>query len=162
VNYEIVPSSIRHIRPMAKSMRREAAMALDGYGFNPRIGLRRAFLSSFRCRTALVDGKPVAMWGVAGTLLSDSAQVWLVLSPEAAKMPRAVVREARGALEAIRLDYRDLWTTILPNDPASVRFALALGFGGDDPEDDVLTDERYRVMFGDGYVLRLSYRGTLH
>ena len=151
-HYVIVPASIRHIRPMAKAMRREAAVALDGFGFNPRAGLRRCFVSSFHCRTALIDGRPVAMWGVVGTLLGDSAYVWLVLSDEIRAMPRAILREAKTELDRAAEDYPRIMATILPEDAASVRFAAHLGFvNSDDPSAD-------RVPIGDGYAVRLRYR----
>ena len=169
VIYSIVRASIRHIRPMSEVMRPASAAAVQGYGFNPRTGLRRAFTSSFHCRTALVDGKPVAMWGVAGTLLGDTANVWLVLSAAAQKMPRAVLREAKAELEQTMRYYGAVVTTVLPDDAASVRFAIHLGFRGatedgenesidDDIQRDILANPKYRIPLGDSYAIRLGYQ----
>lgn len=155
-SYTVVPGSVRHIRPMAASMRHAAAMALDGYGFNPREALRRAYVASHHCRTAMIDGKPVAMWGAAGALLSDGAYVWLVLSDAVRSIPRAIVREARADLAEVMERYPRISATVLPDDEDSVRFARFLGFSGeiDDPE--------ARIPMGDHFAIRMTYRPEAH
>ena len=165
--YAIVPASVRHVRAMSQSMRPEASLAVMPFGFEPRAALRRAFVASFNCRTALVDGKPAAMWGVAGALLGDTATVWLVLSRETQQMPRAVLREARAELRRAAQSFRHVVATVLPNDEASIRFAVHLGFRGEADEDgpqegdgvhDILTNPAYRIPLGEGYAIRLGYR----
>lgn len=164
--FTIVPASVRHIRPMSACMRSAAAIALQGYGFNPREALRRALVSSFYCRTAMIDGKPAAMWGVAGTLLGVHAYVWLVLSPSIQRFPRALLRRSKAELAEVMADCREITTTVLPDDEASIRFALHLGFRGetaDGSEDEgergreIMTDPRFRIPMGEGYVIRLGY-----
>lgn len=157
VSYSIVPGSVRHIRPMSRTMRAAAGMALSGYGFNPREALRRAFVASMHVRTALIEGRPVAMWGVAGTLLGESAQVWLVIAEDVRRLPVALVKQARNELSVLADGYGRIDATLLPDDEASIRFAKHLGFAGDDPDDDVMTDERYRIPLGDAYAIRLAY-----
>lgn len=142
-------------------MRSDGSAALDGYGFNPREGLRRAFRASVYARTAMVEGRPIAMWGIAGGILSDGAYVWLVLSDEVRRLPKAIVREARAELALAAGRYRHIAATVLPEDEASLRFALHLGFGGDG-DDDVLTDPKYRIPTGDGYAIRLTYQPGAH
>ena len=127
-------------------MRAAAAVALDGYGFNPREALRRVFIASHHARTALIDDQPVAMWGVSGSLLGDTAYVWLVLSDRICEMPLSIVREARNALAMAARSYPNVIATILPDDAASLRFATFLGF-----------EEAERVPVGDGYMLKLCY-----
>lgn len=162
MTYSIIPASVRHIRPMSATMRTAGSMAVQAFGFEPRAALRRAFVASFYCRTALVEGRPVAMWGLAGTLLSDSAYAWLVLSREVTRMPIAVVREARAELQRAARAHGDIATTVLPDDKASIRFALHLGFKPsdgetlDEPEGDFMTDPRYRIPMGESYAVRLG------
>lgn len=143
-SYQIIAASIRHVRPMSECMR--AAPALDGYGFNPRAALRRAFRSSSHCRTALVDGRPAAMWGVIGTLLGDSAYVWLVLSKQIRRMPVAIVREAKAELARVMENRSEVKATVLPDDVEAVRFAGFLGFR---PEG--------RLPIGDSFATLVSY-----
>lgn len=147
-DYSIVKASIRHVKPMALSMRPAGYFAMEHYGGDPRRSVFQAFRQSFYCRTALIDGKPVAMWGVASTLLNEYAEVWLVLSHEIGRMPLAIVREARAELSRVTEDYSHLEATILPEDEASIRFAQFLGF----------VDDEERIPIGDSYVLRMSYQ----
>lgn len=165
--YTVVAASVKHIRPMSRTMRREAAVAIGEYGFNPRAGLRRALVASSYARTALQDGQPIAMWGVKATLLGDTGFVWLVLSDEATKMPLSVLREARNELAVIMRDKREVAATVLPNDEAAIRFAVHLGFH-DRPNDDghlskrelcaaIMADPAYKIPVGDSYVVALGY-----
>ena len=150
MTYQIVQASILHVRPMAKVMRAAAAVALDGFGFDPRTALRRVLVASHHAKTALIDGKPVAMWGVVGSLLGDTAYVWLVLSDRICEMPLAVVKEARNALAVAAQSYPQIGATVLPDDERSVRFATFLGF-----------EQADRIPVGDGYMLSLRYTHQL-
>lgn len=163
--YEIIPASIRHVRPMSRRIRAAGAITMQGYGVNPRIGLRQAFTASNYARTALIGGAPVAMWGVVGTLLGDTAFVWLVLAEETSRIPYAIVREARAEMQQAAEAYSRIMMTVLPDDTPSVRFALHLGFRPSDgeflgDEASALTDPRFRIPIGDSYVVRMCYAPT--
>lgn len=174
--YDIVPSSILHVRPMSRKMRAAACITLQGFGLQPREALRRAVRASPYCRTALVDGKPVAMWGVKETLLSDCAVVWLVLSQEIARLPTAIVREARAELDRVMQTRREIAITVLPDDDAAIRFAVYLGFHDRDGETEeggemtrkamcraIRQSPRYRIPIGDSFVIALGYHpGEAH
>lgn len=142
-------------------------MTLQGYGFDPRRALHRIFLASGYRRTALIGGRPVAMWGVMAPLLGETAYVWLVMSDEIAHLPRQIVKEAKRELAEIMANYSEAATTVLPSDEAAVRFALYLGFH-DNHEDDerlshktrarmLLDNPRHRIPVGDSYVVGLGY-----
>ena len=79
-------------------------------------------------RACLIEGRIVAMWGLAGTLLSPTGQVWLAVSPEAATYPRALLKEVRAQLiEMVRLK-PEITTTVHTLDDTAIRFAEFLGF----------------------------------
>ncbi len=171
VAYEIVPASILDVKPMARKLRAAACITLQGFGLEPREALRRAVRSSPYCRTALVEGKPVAMWGVREVLLSDTAVVWLVLSEEVTRMPLAIVREAKAELDGVMEAKREVAITVLPDDDAAIRFAVFLGFDdrGDDERDEgelsrharcaaIRQNPRNRIPVGDSYVIALGHR----
>ena len=164
MTYAVVPASIRHVRPMARQLRAAACITLQGFGLNAREALRRAYVASSYCRTAVADGKPIAMWGVKNTVLGDTGIVWLVLSEAVTRMPVAVVKEARAELAKMMERLSEIAITVLPDDIAAIRFAVALGFH--DREDEmprkemceaILADPRYRVPVGDQFVIALGY-----
>ncbi len=167
MDYQIRRASILDVRPMSKRLRAAACVTLNAYGFRPRQALHRVYISSFYCRTALIDRKPVAMWGIMGTLMSECAYVWLVMSDEIANIPRVIVREAKRELSAIMENYSDVATTVLPEDDAAVRFALYLGFSDrageyrnmprKDLERELRENVRHRIPIGDSYAIGLAY-----
>jgi hypothetical protein len=164
--YSVVAASPRHIKPMAAQLRAAACITLQDFGYEPRAALHRAFIASRYCRTALMDGKPVAMWGAKGTLLGEEALVWLVLSDEVTKMPVSVVKEARAELAVIMDDHKEVAITVLPNDEAAIRFAVAMGFHDRENDDGhlsrkemvaaIVADPRMKIPIGDSFVIALG------
>lgn len=167
MSYSVVPASVRHIRPMSRRLRAAACLTLQAFGHDPRRALHRIFLNSFYCRTALIEDRPVAMWGVTGTLLNDVVYVWLVMSDDIANIPRTIVWEAKKELSNIMANYREIATTVLPDDDAAIRFAVYLGFQDVDGaiplegrkaiEHDIRENPKHRIPVGDGYVISLGY-----
>ena len=166
MNYQVVPASVRHLRPMSRELRAAACITLQGFGLEPRRALHRAFVASHYCRTALdPDGRPIAMWGVKATILAEVAFVWLVLSNQVTHMPVAVVKEAQAELAKIMRDVDEVAITVLPDDEAAVRFAVHLGFH--DREDirlsrkelvaAILADPKMKIPVGDQFVVALGY-----
>lgn len=165
MDYEVVPASVRHLKPMSAQLRAAACITLQDFGIDPRHALHRAFIASRYCRTALMDGRPIAMWGVKGTMLGDTAAVWLVLSQDVTHMPVAVVKEAQAELARIMQTVDEIAITVLPDDEAAIRFACHLGFH--DREDirlsrkelvrAIMDDPKYRIPIGDQFVIALGY-----
>lgn len=126
--YEIVPASVLHVRPLSASLRPAACMTLQAFGLDTRAALRRAFAGSAYCRTALIDGVPAAMWGLSGSLLTDTATVWLALGQRAAAVPVAVMRGAISELEEMLRGRSTLFARISREDDAALIFARSIGF----------------------------------
>lgn len=165
--HRVVPSSILHVKALVRTMRRDAHVTVTGAGYDPRRALHRTMRQSHHCRTALIDGRPVAMWGVVGALLAERASVWLVMAEGVTSMPRSIVREAEAQLAEIRRHYSEIVVTILPEDETALRFAIYLGFrdrhDGNDRRDRkaverrIRTNPKNRVPLADGYVIALGY-----
>lgn len=165
--YRIVAASPRHIRRLSAELRAASCLSLEQFGVEPRRGLHNAFVQSFYCRTALVDDRPAAMWGVVGSLVDEGVFVWVALSKRLAAMPPAVLRGARAELRAIMEQYGQISTTVLPDDEAALQFAVCLGFHdrGDDEETGrrkalaaaIKAEPRFKIPIGDSYAIGLSY-----
>lgn len=171
MTYEIVPASVLHLKPMTRKLRSAACITLSRYDIDPRLALHRAFMASHYCRTALANGAPIAMWGFEGTLLGNTAYVWLVLSNSITTIPLPIMREARRELATIMENYTEVATTVLPDDDAAIRFAIHLGFHDSDDQLElpvrervmrVKADPQYRIPVGDHYVIGLGLHGGLH
>jgi hypothetical protein len=165
-DYTIVPSSIRHVKPMSARMRAAGSIAVQAFGLVPREALHRAFMSSYYCRTALKDDRPVAMWGVAAPIIGDTAAIWLVLAQDMGIPPLPIVRKAREELERVAETYPRVMMTVLPDDEDSVAFALFLGFRPTDGEvfgegDEGMTNPRFRIPIGDSYIVQMGYAPTM-
>ena len=165
-DYTIVPSSIRHVKPMSSRMRAAGAIAVQSFGLVPREALHRAFMASYYCRTALKDEKPVAMWGVAAPIIGDAAAIWLVMAEDMDIPPLPIIRKARSELQLVTEAYPHVMATVLPDDRISVAFALFLGFRPTDGEvfgDDEasMVDSRFRIPIGDSYIVRMGYAPTM-
>lgn len=165
MKYAVRPARALDVKPMARQLRAAACITLQGFGLNAREALRRAFVQSSYCRTAVdPEGRPIAMWGVKSTVLGDTGMVWLVLSEAVTRMPIAVVKEARAELSKMMERLSEIAITVLPDDEAAVRFAVSLGFHDREEEMPrrelvraILADARYKVPIGDSYVIALGY-----
>lgn len=137
--YEVVPASVRHVKPISLQLRPQACVSLLNYGLHPRASLRRAFMGSFYAKTATLDGNPVAMWGAQGPAMSDHAMVWVAMGQSAMKYPLAILRRAREELRTIAHTCGDLYAHVSKDDPRAVLFAETLGFQSVEFDENVLT-----------------------
>lgn len=84
-------------------------------------------MQSAYARTGLIDGVPVAMWGITGTILSSTGHAWLSVTPECRARRLLVGRVARAEAAAI-LATTDLASLVLDDDARARRFLRFLGF----------------------------------
>lgn len=80
---EVVPASTRHIGWIANNIREEDLRECEAMGRSPKQAMRQGVLTSTRSWTALVDGKPHAMFGVViDSALSRKATPWFLGTDE--------------------------------------------------------------------------------
>lgn len=143
--YSVVPGSILHVKQISPSLRPAACLTLQGFGLEPRAALHRAFRASAYCRTAVLEGQPVAMWGSMGTALSDHATVWAALGQGAVRWPLAIVRRARDELSRMAERSGMLYAAIGKDDERAMLFAKTLGFV---PAEIAVPDGMIAMAFG--------------
>lgn len=115
-------------------------MTASRSGLRSRVSLRLELMRSFYCRTAIMDGQPVAIWGAKGMSLSSHAVVWLALTDRVTSFPVSVVREARRALNHLLDSGMTVSAEIDSNDSRAMKFARALGFKSSDKETDGMVE----------------------
>jgi hypothetical protein len=124
----IVEAESRHVGMIAAQLTEEDRAAFVGLGCDPRRIIRGFFRQSGYRRAALIDERPVAIWGITGPWLASTGILWLRLAPRLRKLPRLVVEE--GRLELMRmLDMRQELTCYIHWDNRRAqRFAEFFGF----------------------------------
>lgn len=134
MNVEIVPSTISHAKELTLTMRqkdREEALAM---GLNPKKAVFYAYRNSLFRRTALIDGKVAAMWGVVGNLFGGSGKPYLITSTEVEKMsPIAFARIYREQVKKMSKLYPVLSNIVHDDYDAAKRMLVIGGFDITEP-----------------------------
>jgi len=125
---EIVDARETHVGPVANNLSAETLETFRKIGIRPRAGLRRLMDDSAYCRAALVDGRPIALWGVMGSDIASSGEAWFSLTEHGRRQRKAIVRHAREELRAMLATKSELFSSILCSDARAKRFAEFLGF----------------------------------
>lgn len=79
---EIVEATSAHVRALKDNLREKDRQEIEAFGFSCAKGLWRSYRNGLRNRTALIDGKVGAMWGVGGAYLGSVGQPWLLTSSD--------------------------------------------------------------------------------
>lgn len=126
---EVVPARVTHVGPIASRIRDIDRVECEAMGHSPKHALRQGFMLSDRCWTALVDGRPEAMFGsVTISALDRRATVWFLGTDEVYRHGR-VLRSWGPAL--LRKAVPDGWTAenlVSVQNVKAIRLLRAWGF----------------------------------
>lgn len=132
--YEIVDATREHVLDLRDRLRPLDVRECAGYGASARSVLYRTFRRSFYARTALSDGRVIAMWGLGGALVGDEGNPWFLTAREVERFPIAVVREARYGVAEMLTVRKFLWNYVLADYAQAVKLVGMLGFTVDEPQ----------------------------
>lgn len=135
----IVPATPAHVGRIASRMRADDVIECAAMGHTPKQALRAGLIASTLCFTALVDGRPEAMFGlVVGSALSGEGTPWMLGTEAIYDHPRAMLRWGPRFLAAM-LDSTPVLSNLVAIDNVrAIRFLRWLGFSlGED-----------RILFG--------------
>lgn len=82
----IVPSTIEHVHELQKDLRDGEKKEIQAFGTTPEEGLAYSFRVGDFKKTALVDGKVAAMWGLQGSLLGQVGHPYFLTGHQALKV----------------------------------------------------------------------------
>lgn len=142
----IAEAKIGHAGMIARRLRaadREEILALYG---DCRKAIRHCFMVSCIRRVAFVDGEIAAMWGVTGTLLSQTANVWLVTTPAIERIPFSFAKEARRELAEFMETREAVRGHVFAGYERAVRFMKMMGFSVGPPEPHGRTGEMFHEL----------------
>lgn len=126
---EVVPARVTHVGPIASRMRAIDRLECAAAGHAPKQALRQGFMLSDRCWTALVDGRPEAMFGsVTVSAIDRRCTVWLLGTDEVYRHGR-VLRSWGPALLRRAVDSSWLASNLVSSaNGKAIRLLEAWGF----------------------------------
>lgn len=133
---QIVETNIGHIRELRGNLREADYLELKRMGLNAKLALVLGYKRSIWCKTALVNGKVAAIWGINGAPLSITGIPWLLTSKycelvSPIKFARIYKGEVRKMLEL----FPCLENMVDASYYKSVRMLELMGFRLGEPEE---------------------------
>jgi hypothetical protein len=126
---EIVPARLTHVGPIALNMREIDQLECRIFGHSPKEALRAGLLASTIAWTAIIDGRPEAMFGASTVSMLDSiGKPWLLMTDEAVRHHKALVRFGRIYTAAIQRHYMQLENWVHVDNVVAIRWLSRLGF----------------------------------
>lgn len=126
---EVVAARPTHIGPIATKMRAVDVQECLFVKQTPKEALRHGLQTSETCWTVLLDGKPVAMFGVVPTsVIEGRGRVWMLMTNAAMTKRRAILRLGHRYTEALQRHYRILDNYVHADNDAAIRWLSRLGF----------------------------------
>ena len=171
--FEVIEAKRFHCGMMTRIMRRSYLTMMAQAGADPHRELRACFDQSAFRKAWMIDGRLAALGGVIGTLASGDGMVWLALSEEATRYPKAIIKEARRQIDGLMRTKRELRASIFEGDGASVRLAVFLRFqvigaAWDGPAEtrfgrrllarEIAGNADARITIGNSFMVPMFYR----
>lgn len=126
---EVVPARPSHIGTIANRMRAIDVEECAVFDMTPKEALRHGIQTAALAWTVKINGRPEAMFGATTiSLLGSSARVWLLMTDEAAKQRRALVRLGKIYTRALHLHYDRLENLVHAHNDKSIRWLARLGY----------------------------------
>lgn len=126
---EVVPARMTHIGPIATRMRAIDQLECRAWGHSPKQALRLGLMASTIAWTVMINDRAEAMFGASTVSLLDSrGRPWLLMTDEAMKHQKAIVRFGRIYTEAIQRHYVTLENWVHVDNAAAIRWLSRLGF----------------------------------
>lgn len=117
-----------HLRMMSEAMTLDSMETAKRMGMTPLKALWHSYRNSIICKTAFIDGRIAAIWGLNGIMLSDAAKPWLVMTPETQEYPFRVAFRYRKELENMLKLFPVLEEYVPESNEKSIRLLELMGF----------------------------------
>ena len=126
---EIVPAHPRHIARIARDMREIDRLECAVSGHSPKAALRAGYRNSVWALTAMVEGKPHAMFGVVAlNVVEGSAVPWFLGTDEVYRHGRAMLTRGRQVIALMENTFDSLENHVAAANDKAIRLLRAWGF----------------------------------
>jgi hypothetical protein len=134
----IVPAQFKHINWLARRLRTIDREECEAMGRTPKQSLRLGYFISDHAWTALVDGKPHAMFGVVTvSVLGGLATPWFLGTNEVYRHGRELLMWGPGILSRMGDSSRTLRNLVSSRNRRAIRLLERWGFAVSSEEIDV-------------------------
>lgn len=131
---EVRPSAVSDVYALAANLRDGDRSEVESLGIDVRVGIRRSFQNAVLRKTYLVDGELAAMSGLAGSLLGDIGEPYLMTTAAAERVPVSFLRHARASVSEMLQLKRRLEGHVAADYVRACRLLAVLGFTLGEPE----------------------------
>jgi len=128
VEITIVETVPVHLRLMASAMSGDCTAVAENMGYTPLKALWQSYRNSLICRTAFIESRIAAIWGISGTIFGDVGHPWLIMTPETQKHPMRVAFRYRKELNNMLNMFPILEEFVPCDNNQSIRLLELMGF----------------------------------
>jgi hypothetical protein len=126
---EIVPARPFHVGTVARRMRSVDRLECGIAGHTPKEALRLGLFGSTIVWTALVDGRPEAMFGAVPTsTIEGRGRPWMLMTEEATRHRKALVRLGWRYTKALHRYFDILENHVHADNALAIRWLARLGY----------------------------------
>lgn len=131
---QIIPAKTDHIAHIAANIRKEDAQELWDYALlNPEEALRKSLVYSRIACTGMVDGIPVCMFGVGGSLLSEVGRVWMIGTSDLGKYAHVFLKRCQKHFWNFLIYYTRIENYVEESNTRAILWLKWLGFQFGEP-----------------------------
>ena len=124
----ILPATPDHADYLRDNLRPGERHEIACLGATPAEALRASLAGSIFARTAILDGRIAAMWGVGGSPLGGVGEPWLLTAVDVERVPVKMVRTARAEVGAMLGLFPILTNYVTAEYRQACRFLEVVGF----------------------------------
>lgn len=125
----IIPASPAHVGRVANRMREIDRLETGAKGRSPKAAVRLSLRSSTWACTVLLDGEPVAMFGVvAASLIEDKGRPWFLGSDDVYRHGRDMLLYGERTIAKMHGDFRRLENVVSSGNVRAIRLLRRWGF----------------------------------
>lgn len=131
MDYEIVEANISHLLPIAADMRAaDRKEVWFSHRNTPYEALSRSLAASEEAWTAVINGRPALMWGVArrGCVFSIKGIPWLLATDDIKKCQVEFLKQSRMWVERMMENFAVLENYVYEENLLSIRWLKWCGF----------------------------------
>ena len=141
----IVPTIASHISSIKTDLRPKDQAEILRFGISIQHALWRSYRQSVLRKTALIDGRVAAVWGVCGTFMGEVGIPWLMTTPAVKKVsPLKFARIYQSEVLDMLKIFPSLVNYVDSEYTSAIRLLDIIGFDIDDPEPFGRNNAKYR------------------